>query len=97
MASIFIGDIATKRGFFGGLGYISGTSPGLLTVNGSPASREIELRHRKTRIVVSTKVSASDGTYYFSDLDPNEKFDLIARDWQGVYNDVIRSNITPAT
>ena len=81
----------------GGFGYISGTSPGLVTVNGAPAAREVELRDRAARVTLRIQFSKSDGTYLFACLDPTRKYDVIARDWQGVYNDVIRSNITPAT
>jgi hypothetical protein len=85
--------ITTRK--FSGPGYIAGESPGLVTVNTAAASREIECRDRRTRIVVATTFSASDGTYRFDGLDPNEEFDLIGRDWSGTYNDVIVSRVKP--
>lgn len=86
-----------SRTNFGGIGYIAGTLSGLVTVNGSPAARSVEVRHRMTRSVIAVVFSKSDGTYRVSGLDPTQKYDVIARDWQGIYNDVIRANVTPAT
>lgn len=80
---------------FAGNGYIAGETPGLLTVNSVPAAREIEVRHRATRRVVTTVFSATDGTYRIDGLDPNEEFDVIARDYTGTYNDVIVSRVKP--
>ncbi len=82
---------------FSGNGYIAGTSPGLLTVNGSPAGREILLLDRLSHVLIASTFSHADGTYLFSNLDPTRKYDVIARDYAGVYNDVIRANVTPAT
>lgn len=89
--------IARKRAVFGGAGYIAGVSPGLVTVNGSVAARQVEVRHRTSRMVMTVLFSNPDGTYLIGDLDPTQTYDVIARDYAGVYNDVIRANITPAT
>lgn len=95
MARVFA-SLSYSRSRFGGAGYIAGEAPdGLLTVNTAPARREIEVRHRITRVVVATTFSNSDGTYRISDLDPNEEFDVIARDYAGTYNDVIVSRVKP--
>lgn len=81
---------------FGGLGYIAGTAPnGLVTVNGVPSGREIELRHRISRQVVAVSLSHPDGTYRFDRVSINETFDVIGRDWSGTYNDVIVSRVKP--
>lgn len=80
-----------------GVGYISGQGAGLVTVNGVPSARWVEIRHRRSRLLLWVQFANSDGTYKFINLDPNEKFDVVARDYNNVYNDVIRSNITPAT
>lgn len=81
----------------GGTGYIAGTAPGIVTVNGLPAAREIEIRDRTTRAPIFVGSSKPDGTYRLGGLNPSRKYDVLARDWQNVYNDVIRANITPAT
>ena len=80
---------------FAGAGYIAGETPGLVTVNSAPSAREIEVRHRLSRIVVASMYSAADGTYRFDGLDPNEEFDIIGRDYTRTYNDVIVSRVKP--
>jgi hypothetical protein len=88
------------RSWFGGKGYIAGSYPGTLTVDGSPAERPLELRLREMNrnLIAKTYSNPTDGTYRFSDLDPYTKFDLIARDEPNyVYNDVIIGGIWPWT
>ena len=82
--------------FAGGRGYIAGTIPtGGVTVNGAPAARRVLIVHRATsRLIVST-ASDPSGHFYVEGLDPSQQFDVIGRDWLGVYNDVITSQITP--
>ncbi|MCQ4165146.1 hypothetical protein [Tahibacter harae] len=86
---------AAAHGNFSGPGYIAGVPPGLVTVNGAAAAREVELRHRDSRAVVAATRSASDGTYLFRGLRTGEQYDLIGRDYGNVYNDVIVSRVTP--
>lgn len=62
---------------------------GLLTVNAAPSAREIEVRHRISRLVVATTFSGSDGSWQVPDLPSLDEYDIIARDWAGVYEDVI--------
>lgn len=62
---------------------------GLVTVNGSPGARRVEVRHRVTRIVVATVFSGADGTWQVPDLPSLDEYDIIARDHAGVYEDVI--------
>jgi hypothetical protein len=81
---------------FSGAGYIAGIAPNyIVTVNDVPAAREVEVRHRRTRIVVATAFSKADGSFRFDQLNPNEEFDVIGRDWTGTYNDVIVSRVKP--
>jgi len=91
-----LGFVSYSRARFGGAGYIAGEAPdGLLTVNTAPARRELEVRHRLTRTLIATTFSKADGTYRVGDLDPNEEFDVIARDYTSTYNDVIVSRVKP--
>lgn len=62
---------------------------GLLTVNAVPSGREIEVRHRLTRKVIATTFSASNGSWQVPDLPSLDEYDVIARDYAGVYEDVI--------
>lgn len=79
----------------GGAGYIAGQAPGLMTVSGAASSRAIEARHRASRRVVDVVLSDSDGTYLICGVDPAQRYDLIARDYTGAYNDVIISRVRP--
>jgi hypothetical protein len=90
-----------KTGFarntiWGGLGYIAGESPGLVTVNSVPSERAVEVRHRATRMTVDVVISNPDGTYRINGLDPAQEFDVIGRDYSATYNDVIVSRVKPA-
>lgn len=93
--TVFYAKILYSVGIFSGPGYISGKAPGLLTVNGSAASRNIELRHRKTRLLVGSVFSSNDGSFIFLGVDPGAEYDLIARDYADTYNDVIVSRVRP--
>jgi len=93
--TVFYAKILYSVGIFSGPGYISGKAPGLLTVNGSAASRNIELRHRKTRLLVGSVFSSNDGSFIFLGVDPGAEYDLIARDYADTYNDVIWSRVKP--
>lgn len=83
-----------------GVGYIAGLLPGVVTVDGVPASRTIELHTREGRkeIFASTVSDPVNGTYMISDLNPNLLVDIVAREKaDGVYNDIIISKIRPWT
>lgn len=89
-------DIVPRGRLFNGLGYIAGELPtGIVTIATAPGARELEVRHRKSRLVVAMAFSAADGTFRFDGLDPNEEFDVIGRDWSQTYNDVIVARVKP--
>lgn len=80
----------------GGTGFIAGQFPGVVTVDGAPARRYIECRRRSNnRRVVASQWSNTDGTYKFDELNIGEEFDLIARDHNRVYRDIIVPGIKP--
>lgn len=62
---------------------------GLLTVNAVPSGRQVEVRHRATRIVVATTFSSAAGEWQVPDLPSLDRYDIIARDHAEVYEDVI--------
>lgn len=62
---------------------------GLVTVNSVPGAREIEVRHRLSRVVVARVFSNPDGEWQVPDLPSLDEYDIIARDHAGVYEDVI--------
>lgn len=99
MANSLIG-FSSNRSRYGGKGYIAGINPGVVTVDGLPALRPIELRLREMNrnLVAKTYSDPTDGTYRFDDLDPNLQFDLISRDEPNyVYNDVLIGGVWPWT
>ncbi|USV40909.1 hypothetical protein [Xanthomonas phage BUDD] len=94
------GEFPKRSQALGGLGYIAGQLPGVVTVDGTPASRTIELRFRDGRkeIFASTVSDPVNGTYLIDDLNPKLLIDLVAREKEdGVYNDIILSKIRPWT
>lgn len=94
-------DLVPKRNSeIGGTGYIAGLLPGVLTVDGVPAARPIELRKREgNRALIAREWSNPiNGTYRFDDINPHIQFDLIARDEPFfVYNDIIVGKLWPWT
>lgn len=80
---------------FSGDGYIAGESPGLVTIDGSPASVELELRDRETRELVKVTQSELDGTYRFDNLNIYREYDIIARDPSRTYKDIVAPAIRP--
>ena len=79
----------------GGAGFVAGVAPGLVTVNGAPGMREVEVRHRVTRMVADVTRSGPDGTYRIVGVDPSQEFDVIGRDYVGTYNDAIIARVRP--
>lgn len=85
-----------------GVGYLSGKFPeGITTIGGVPTSALIRviLRVEPGELgdgtVVAETSSAPDGTWRVDGLDPSLKFDVVGR--KENFNDVIVSNVTPAT
>lgn len=91
-----ISSLRVRRGFRPGRGFIAGQAPGLVTVAGSPASREVRALDRKSGLLLSRTRSAADGTYVLNGLDPRFRYTVIAFDHTETFNAVIRDNITPA-
>ena len=82
-----------------GAGYLSGSYPdGLVTDDGVPVSADILIRIRSKSLplnglLVAQVKSAPDGTWLVTNLNPDLKYDAIAR--LDGRNDVIGSNLTP--
>lgn len=96
MTSRVLFNAPTRTRRFAGAGFVAGLMPaGLVTVATAPGAREVEVRHRASRVVVARTFSATNGTYRIDGLDPAQQFDVIGRDWSGTYNDVIVSRVRP--
>lgn len=83
-----------------GIGYFKSTFPEHITsVDGVPVSADVRvlLRNHPNKdydmLVVAKTQSANDGTWEVRGLNPNFKYDVIAR-YTG-YNDLIMSDLTP--
>lgn len=63
-------------------GYIAGSSDGIVTVMGQPASRKIWLLDANTMLVERVVVSLSNGHYAFFDLDSEREYLVLARDYK---------------
>lgn len=80
----------------GGYGYIAGEPPdGLVTFNGAPAVRTVDVFDRATNILVGSTTSAVDGTYRISGLNIGRTYDVRARGVDEHENDLIAARITP--
>ena len=81
-----------------GSGYIAGEPPdGLVTFNGAPAVRVVDVFDRDTNILVGSTMSAADGTYRITGLNINRTYDVRARGRDEHENDVIVARVTPHT
>ena len=79
-----------------GHGYIAGEAPdGLVTFNGSPAVRVVDVFDRATNILVASTISAADGTYRINNLNPSRQYDVRARGTDEHENDIIAARVTP--
>ena len=97
MSNVAVGHVKSPLSpdYGGGAGFIGGTIPGIVTVNGAAASRHLYLFLRSSAKIVADTWSADDGTYQFDYLSPDEEFDLVARDHTRTYSDVIIPAINP--
>lgn len=96
MSAKVLSFLRANVGSFRGLGYIAGEPPdGIVTVEGAPAVRSLECRHRQSRRVMQLTMSNPDGTYRFDNLDPLEEYDIIGRDFNREFSDVIIPAVKP--
>lgn len=83
-------------------GYLSGSYPdGITKVEGVPGPATIRVLHRPPSggyadgLLIAEVVSGPDGTWRVDGLDPALRYDVVCR-LEG-YQDMILSNVTPAT
>lgn len=65
-----------------GVAYIAGANDGIVTVNGSPASRKIWLLDAKTMAVNQVISSLNSGHYIFLGLNPDKEYVVMVRDYK---------------
>ena len=79
------------------LGYIAGTADGVVTVNGVAAKRDIVALDAIDLSVVQHSQSFNNGHYLLNGLDPNQKYMVMARDYNKEYEPAVFDYVTPAT
>lgn len=62
--------------------YIAGSSNGIVTAKGSPASRKIWLLDAKTMAIEKIITSLKNGHYIFMGLDPTKEYLVMVRDYK---------------
>lgn len=63
-------------------GYIAGSGDGIVTAQGTPASRKIWLLNAQTMMVVQVVTSLSNGHYIFLGLNPDKEYLVMVRDYK---------------
>ena len=61
-------------------GYIAGSSDGIVTAQGKPASRKIWLFNARTMLIERVATSLKNGHYIFLGLDPTKQYLVMVRD-----------------
>lgn len=89
------GKVRTGGAPWNGSGFVAGAPPGLVTVSGAPARRQVLVFERASRICVGQAWSATNGTYRIDNLSPTSIFDVFARDYTNTWEDVIVSRVVP--
>lgn len=79
------------------LGYIAGAADGVITVNGVAVKRDIVALDAIDLSVVQCSQSFANGHYLLNGLDPNQKYMIIARDYNLEYEPAVFDYVTPAT
>ena len=77
--------------------YIAGTADGIVTINGSPASRPVYLIDADSLNTVDVILSTKNGNYLFTRLNPNKQYLVMARDYNKEYEPAVWDYVTPAT
>lgn len=78
-------------------GYIAGTADGIVTVNGSPARRDIVVFNAQDLSVVQHSQSLESGHYLLNGLDSSKQYLMMVRDYNKEYEPFAYDYITPAT
>lgn len=64
------------------IGYIAGANDGIVTALGKPASKNIYLFDAKNLVLLRVLQSLNNGHYLISDIDPNEEYLVMVRDYK---------------
>lgn len=91
MPSTVLFDLTVMRaGAFAGGGFFAGTT----RVNDASAARQVVFLSRPERVPVAS-VWATGGTFIVHGLNPQIEFDVISRDWNRQWQDLIVGAVKP--
>lgn len=83
------------------VGYIAGSGDGIVTINGTPASRPVFLYQvsggMALIVLVARQASLSNGHYLFMGLDPAKRYLVMCRDSSKEYEPFCWDYVVPAT
>lgn len=80
------------------IGYIAGSSDGIVTVRGKPARRDVLIMDANSLEGFVGRVwSLDNGHYMFTDLDPDKQYLIMARDYNKEYEPFAYDYVVPAT
>lgn len=77
-------------------GYIAGSSDGIVTVRGKPASRKIHLLDSQSLALEATQWSLDNGHYLFLGLDPTKEYLVMVRDYKKEFEPFAWDYVKPA-
>jgi hypothetical protein len=86
----FVGLIGKQRALFSGSGVIAGT----VTVEGTPAARQVRLFDKKTGLLIDETLSQANGAYQFDRLELAREYFVVSHDYTRVFNAVIQDMVT---
>ena len=89
-----------NRSKFYGKGYIAGQADGVVTVAGKVASRTIYLYavfNHKPMVLIAQVWSTNKGNYIFPNLDTKQRYLIMVRDYEGMYEPFAYDQVEPAT
>lgn len=76
--------------------YIAGSSDGIVTVQGKPASRKVWLFNAKTLTIERVTNSLKNGHYLFTGLNPAKEYLVMVRDYNKEYEPFAWDYVKPA-
>lgn len=81
--------------FGGNASYIAGSSDGIVTVQGKPASRKIWLLDAQTMAVEQVVTSLQNGHYLFMGLDTAKEYLVMVRDYKKEFEPFVWDCVKP--
>ena len=78
-------------------GFIGGTADGMVTRGGLPASLDIYLLGANNFALLGNYVSMENGHYLITNLDPDQRYLILCRDYHQEYEPAVWDFVAPST